>query len=552
MQKKNLISSTFFFFLLLFFLTDNAATAQSRPDNHFEVSRQLDIFSSILKEVEMFYVDSLDMEKTVRRGIDAMLEGLDPYTEYIPEKEMDNLRFLTTGEYGGVGAYIVRRPEGVIISEIIENMPAMSAGLKAGDRFLTIDTANVRDASSDRVSALLKGVPNSKLKVTVERKGEKKPLSFELARKQIIVNQVVYHGVLGSNTGYIYLKGFTDKSAAELKSAFEDLKGNHQIKSLILDLRNNGGGLLESAIQIVNMFVPKGKEVVSTKGKIQQIDRVYRTAADPLDTVMPIAVLINGNTASSAEIVSGALQDMDRAVLVGQRSFGKGLVQAPRELPYDGTIKITTSKYYIPSGRCIQQLDYSHRNADGSVASIPDSLTSVFYTAKGRPVRDGGGITPDVVVDEQKTPTLIYYLIQDMNILFDFVTDYVQKHPSIPAPDRFDVTDDDFEALKSRAREKNFSYDRQSAKILKTLKEAATFEGYMNENDSTVFSDLEARLTPDIDKDFTRFKSQIKQLMASEIVKRYYYERGAMIHNIREDATLDKAVEILRSSAAIE
>ncbi|MDR0538065.1 MAG: S41 family peptidase [Tannerellaceae bacterium] len=533
--------------LFLVLLSGANANAQNRTvaDNRFEISRQLDIFGSIVKEVEMFYVDSLDMEKTVRRGIDAMLEGLDPYTEYIPEKEMDALRFITTGEYAGVGAYIARRPEGVVITEIIENMPAMTAGLRAGDCFISIDTVNVQNESSERVSSLLKGVPNSKLKVKVSRKGEKKPISFEIIRKQIVVNQVVYYGVRNDDVGYVYLKSFTDKSAAEFKSAFDELKTKHNIKSLILDLRNNGGGLLESAVQIVNMFVPKGREIVSTKGKIPQWDRTYRTPAEPVDTVIPIAVLINGNSASAAEIVSGALQDLDRAVLVGQRSFGKGLVQAPRELPYDGSLKVTISKYHIPSGRCIQQIDYAHRGADGSAASIPDSLTSVFYTANGRPVRDGGGITPDFVVGDQQTPTIIYYLLQDLNVLFDYVTDYVQKHPTIPEPEKFEVTDDDFEALKALAKEKNFTYDRQSVKILKNLKDAATFEGYTSEADSTTFRELEARLTPNIDKDFARFETTIKQLMASEITKRYYFERGAMIQNLKDDAALNKAVEIL-------
>lgn len=533
--------------LCLLFLLGNSksaqAQAQTQDDKRFEVSKQLDIFNALVKEVEMFYVDTLDMEKTINRGIDAMLGGLDPYTEYIPEKDMGELKLITTGEYGGIGSYIRGREEGVIIVEPFEGMPAALAGLRAGDRILAIDTVNVEKESSDKVSELLKGVPNTKMTLKIQRPGEKKPRTVELTRKQILVDQVTYYGVRNNDIGYIYLKGFTDKSAQEVKAAFEDLRKNHQIKSLILDLRNNGGGLLESAVQIVNMFVPKGKEVVATRGKIKQWDRIYRTSSDPIDTVMPIAVLINGGTASAAEIVSGSLQDMDRAVLVGQRSFGKGLVQSPRELPYNGSVKITMSKYYIPSGRCIQQVDYSHRNADGSVGNIPDSLTHVFYTSKGRPVRDGGGVRPEFEIDDPKTPTLMYYLVNDY-VLFDFVTDYVQKHKTIAPVDEFEVTDKDFEDFKAYAKEKNFSYDRQSEKLLKNLKEVAEFEGYV-ESDSTLFNELEAKLTPDIERDFTRFKDEIKQMMASEIVKRYYFQKGELIQTLKDDPVLEKALEVL-------
>ncbi|MDH6304984.1 carboxyl-terminal processing protease [Parabacteroides sp. PF5-5] len=537
-------------FLMLLFLLGTALPIQAQKDNRFEVSKQLDIFNALVKEMEMFYVDTIDVDKTVRRGVDAMLGGLDPYTEYIPEQDMGDLKLITTGEYGGVGAYIRQRDEGVIIAEPFEGMPAALAGLRAGDRILAIDTADVEKATSDEVSNLLKGVPNTKMKLKIQRPGEKKARTVDVTRKQILVNQVTYYGVRNNDVGYIYLSGFTDKSAQEVKAAFEDLRTNHQIKSLVLDLRNNGGGLLESAVQIVNMFVPKGLEVVSTKGKISQWDRTYRTSNEPLDTVMPIAVLINGGSASAAEIVSGALQDLDRAVLVGQRSFGKGLVQSTRDLPYNGNLKITMGKYYIPSGRCIQQLDYSHRNPDGSVGNIPDSLTSVFYTSKGRPVRDGGGVRPEFEVEEPKTPTMMFYLVNDY-VLFDFVTDYVQKHKTIPPVDEFKVTDDDFEAFKAYAKEKNFSYDRQSEKILKNLKDVAEFEGYMD-SDSTMFKELESKLTPDIERDFDRFKDQVKKIMASEIVKRYYYQKGALIESLKDDAVLDKALEVLSNPVLME
>ena len=516
---------------------------QPKTESRFEVSKQLEILNALVKEVEMFYVDSVETEKMVRRGIDAMLKGLDPYTEYYPEQESDNMKLLVTGEYGGVGAYIRARDGGVIITEPFEGMPAAKAGLKAGDRILMIDTVDVKKATTERVSELLKGTPNSKVMLKIERKGEKKPLKVEVTRKQVALKQVVHYGVYGDHTGYIYLDGFKERSADEVLAALEDLKKNHHITSLILDLRDNGGGLLSSAVQIVNLFVPKGREVLSTRGKMKLWDRTYRTALDPIDSVIPLVVLINGNSASAAEIVSGALQDMDRAVLIGNRSFGKGLVQTPRELPYDGQVKITTSKYYIPSGRCIQQLDYSHRNADGTVSAIPDSLTSVFYTANGRPVRDGGGIRPDFEIEEKKAPTMLFYLLNGY-VLFDYVTDWVRAHPTIAPAKDFVFPDADYEAFKKHVKDAGFTYDRQSEKAMKNLKEVAELEGYLTE-DSAAFVALEARLKPDLDRDLDRYKEDIKKLIATEIVKRYYYQEGELIESLKGDKTLQKALEVL-------
>ena len=535
-------------FMSMCWLMGSMTPIQSQTDNRFEVSKNLDIFNALVKEVEMFYVDSVDVEKTVRRGIDAMLGGLDPYTEYYPEQDMDELKFMTTGEYGGIGSYIRGRKEGgVYIVEPFEGMPAAEAGLKAGDRILAVDTVDVKKKSSDEVSSLLKGVPNTKLRLKIQGPFDKKPREVELVRRQILENQVTYYGVRADSIGYIYLKGFTDKSAQEVKSAFEDLKKNHHIRSLVLDLRNNGGGLLESATQIVGMFVPKGSEVVSTKSKQSQWDRTYRTPVEPLDTTIPMAVLINGASASAAEIVSGSLQDLDRAVLVGQRSFGKGLVQSTRNLPYNSTLKVTMSKYYIPSGRCIQQLDYSHRRADGSVGAIPDSLTSVFYTANGRPVRDGGGITPDFRIEAPETPTLMFYLVTDF-LVTDFAAQWAHEHKKIASPEEFGVSDEDFEAFKAYAKEKNFTYDRQSERLLGELKEVAEMEGFLK-SDSTLFDALEAKLKPDIDRDFDQNKEQIKKLIASELMKRYYYQRGELINSLQNDPVLDKALEVLTDEA---
>jgi carboxyl-terminal processing protease len=456
---------------------------------------------------------------------------------------MGDLKFITTGEYGGIGSFIRERDGGVYIIEPFEGMPAALAGLKAGDKLLVIDGTDLTGMTSDKVSELLKGKPNTKMTLKIQRPNEKKPRTLELIRKQVLVDQVTYYGVRNDSIGYIYLKGFTDKSAQEVKAAFEDLKKNHHIKSLVFDLRNNGGGLLDGAVQIVGMFVPKGEVVLSTKGKIKQWDRTYRTATEPLDTVMPIAVLINGGSASAAEIVSGALQDMDRAVLVGQRSFGKGLVQSTRELPYNGNLKVTMSKYYIPSGRCIQAIDYSHKNPDGSAARIPDSLTTVFNTSKGRLVRDGGGVRPDFEVEEPKVPTIMYYLVSD-RVAFDFATEWAQRHPSIGTIESFRLSDADYEEFKKFAKDKNFTYDRQSEKLLKNLKEVAGFEGYLDES-SDEFKALEAKLTPNLDRDLDRFKDQITELLSAEIVKRYYYQKGELIQSLKKDKVLDKALEVL-------
>ena len=537
-QRSKILIRIFLLFLILL-----PVEGKSQADNRFEVSKNLDVFNALVKEVDMFYVDSVDVEKTVRTGIDAMLSTLDPYTEYIPEQEMGDLKFITTGEYGGIGSFIRERDGGVYIIEPFEGMPAALAGLKAGDKLLVIDGTDLTGMTSDKVSELLKGKPNTKMILKIQRPNEKKPRTLELIRKQVLVDQVTYYGVRNDSIGYIYLKGFTDKSAQEVKAAFEDLKKNHHIKSLVFDLRNNGGGLLDGAVQIVGMFVPKGEVVLSTKGKIKQWDRTYRTATEPLDTVMPIAVLINGGSASAAEIVSGALQDMDRAVLVGQRSFGKGLVQSTRELPYNGNLKVTMSKYYIPSGRCIQAIDYSHKNPDGSAARIPDSLTTVFNTSKGRLVRDGGGVRPDFEVEEAKVPTIMYYLVADM-VAFDFATEWAQRHPSIGTIESFRLSDADYEEFKKFAKEKNFTYDRQSEKLLKNLKEVAGFEGYLDES-SDEFKALEAKLTPNLDRDLDRFKDQITELLSAEIVKRYYYQKGELIQSLKKDKVLDKALEVL-------
>jgi carboxyl-terminal processing protease len=523
-----------------------AAARSDRDKYHFEVSKQLEIFNALVKEVEMFYVDSIEIHKLIKQAIDGMLKSLDPYTEFIPEEEMERYKVMLTGEYGGIGAYIRAREGGTVIIEPFEGMPAAEAGLRAGDLIVAIDTVNTERLSTDRVSELLKGVPNTKLTISYRRPGENVTRKADIVRKQVGVNQVAYHGVHGDKTGYICLKHFTDKSAQEVKAALDDLKKNRQIESLILDLRDNGGGVLEGAVQIVNLFVPKGQEVLSMKGRVSQLDRTYRTYNAPVDTVMPLIVLINENSASASEIVAGALQDIDRAVLVGQRSFGKGLVQSTRDLPYDGKLKVTTNKYYIPSGRCIQALDYSHRNSDGSVDAIPDSLTSIFYTANGRPVRDGGGIRPDFEVEEKTLPTMFFYLGMDRDlILFDFVTDWANKRQEIASPADFVFPEEDYEAFKKIMIERNFEYDRQSARSLNALKEISEYEGFLEE-DAQLFAALEQRLKPNLERDLERYKKDVIRLISSEIIKRYYFQRGEAQFSLRDDPTFQRALEILK------
>ena len=543
-------------------------TAQSKSnekDRYFDINKNIEIFNSVIKEIDLFYVDTLNVEKTIQKGIVSMLAGLDPYTNYITEEDMADFKYITTGEYAGIGSYITPRKLGdsyrVIISGPYEGMPAANAGLKDGDIILsvdnedmtTLDGAVVTEAAkagdlSSKVSGKLKGQAGTIVNIKVERFGEKKPIEFKFERKHIQVDAVPYFGVLtNGTTGYISFTGFTDKSSNSFKNAFLELK-NKGITSLVIDLRGNGGGILEESVQLVNLFVAKGQPVVSTKGKLKLADRVYRTTLSPIDTEIPLVVLVDRGSASASEIVSGALQDLDRAVIVGERTFGKGLVQLTRDLPYGGSLKVTSSKYYIPSGRCIQAIDYTHRNEDGSVGRIPDSLTTVFKTAIGREVRDGGGIVPDIAVKEDKTPSIVYYLINQY-IVFDFVTEWVSKHSTIAPIESFSVTDEDYEDFKAYVKsKKDFKYDILSEKTLNSLKEMMEYEGYL-ETANDEFKALEAKLSPNLDRDMESFKDDIKEYLNAEIAKRYYYGKGEIIESLKNDKILKEAVDILTDTA---
>lgn len=515
---------------------------KSGDDRNFQIAKNLDIFNSIVKELDMFYVDTIDPNKTIREGIDNMLYSLDPYTVYYPENDQDELEMMVKGSYGGIGSLIRYNPKSkyTVIAEPYEGMPAAESGLKAGDLLLEIDGKDLKGNSD--VSTLLRGQVGTSFKLKVQRPGVKEPLEFNIVRRSIQMPTIPYYGVMDGQVGYINLSSFSGNPSKDFKKAFLDLK-KQGITSLVIDLRNNGGGLLDQAVEIVNMFVPRGKTIVTTKGKIKQASNTYKTLREPLDTDIPIAVLVNSGTASSSEILSGSLQDLDRAVIVGNRTYGKGLVQVPRSLPYGGNLKITTSKYYIPSGRCVQAIDYAHRNEDGSVARIPDSLTTVFHTAAGREVRDGGGVSPDIEVKQERLPNILFYLVRD-NLIFDYATDYCLKHPAIASAKEFELTDADYEEFKNKVKGVDFKYDQQSEKILNTLKEAAEFEGYMKDA-SDEFKALENKLKHNLDRDLDYFSKDIKKMIAEEIIKRYYYQEGAIIQQLKDDKDLDEAVKVL-------
>lgn len=525
------------------------AWAQKEKNHDFVVAKNMDVFTSIYKNLDMMYVDTLDADEVIGNGINAMLRSLDPYTEYYPESEVKELKNMLTGKYAGIGSVVRYNYQlgYTVISEPYEGMPAQEAGLKKGDIILSINDSTMKGKEVSYVSDRLRGEPGTSFILKVKRPSTGKVMKVKLTRRTIQMPFIPYYGLLDGGIGYINFNSFTDQCAKDVRRAFIDLK-KQGAKKLVFDLRNNGGGSVSEAVSIVNMFLPKDKVVLTMKGKLQRANNEYKTTVEPIDTLMPIVVLVSGNTASAAEILSGSLQDYDRAIILGTRTYGKGLVQATMDLPYNGQMKLTTSKYYIPSGRCVQALNYKHAKG-GYVEHVPDSLTKAFYTAGGREVRDGGGVKPDVEVKPDSLPNIAYYLAgaRDSNeLMLNYEVDYIAKHPTIAPAKDFALTDADYEEFKARVLKADFKYDRETEKYLKDLMKLARFEGYYDDA-KPEFDALAKKLSHNVAKDLDYNKQYIKRLLENDIVAAYYYQGGAIRNSLRYDKQVKEAVRLLNT-----
>lgn len=525
------------------------AWAQKEKNHDFVVAKNMDVFTSIYKNLDMMYVDTLDADEVIGNGINAMLRSLDPYTEYYPESEVKELKNMLTGKYAGIGSVVRYNYQlgYTVINEPYEGMPAQEAGLKKGDIILSINDSTMKGKEVSYVSDRLRGEPGTSFILKVKRPSTGKVMKVKLTRRTIQMPFLPYYGLLDGGIGYINFNSFTDQCAKDVGRAFIDLK-KQGAKKLVFDLRNNGGGSVSEAVSIVNMFLPKDKVVLTMKGKLQRANNEYKTTVEPIDTLMPIVVLVSENTASAAEILSGSLQDYDRAIILGTRTYGKGLVQATMDLPYNGQMKLTTSKYYIPSGRCVQALNYKHAKG-GYVEHVPDSLTKVFYTAGGREVRDGGGVKPDVEVKPDSLPNIAYYLAgaRDSNeLMLNYEVDYIAKHPTIAPAKDFALTDADYEEFKARVLKADFKYDRETEKYLKDLMKLARFEGYYDDA-KPEFDALAKKLSHNVAKDLDYNKQYIKRLLENDIVAAYYYQGGAIRNSLRYDKQVKEAVRLLNT-----
>ena len=523
------------------------AAAQNDTDHNFTVAKNLEVFNAIYKNLDLLYVDRLPADTVIGNAVDAMLESLDPYTEYYPQAKGKDLKLLMTGKYAGVGALIRYSPKykNTFIDEPYENMPAANAGLRKGDLILAIDALSMEGKPTQFVSDHLRGDAGTTFMIKIKRPSTGKIMKLKITRGAIKMPAVPYYGLLGNGLGYINLNQFTEGAAKDFRRAFVDMKKDGMQK-LVIDLRNNGGGLENEAVDIVNLFVPKDLMIVSNRGKVKRLDRNYKTNSEPIDTVIPIVVLVNGNTASSSEITAGALQDLDRAVIMGTRTYGKGLVQTTVDLPYNGKLTLTTHKYYIPSGRCIQAVNYKH-DRGGYTEHVPDSLSRIFHTRNGREVRDGGGIKPDIEVKPDTASNIQSYLmsvIDSTETVLEYVLDYVAKHPTIVGPSEFELSDADYEAFKQHVLNSGFKYDGVSEKILKELVKTAKFEGYYDDAKAE-FEAIENKLKHNVAKDLDYNRDRIKQALAADIVGVYYYQRGTIAYTLKHDKQMKAAKKLL-------
>lgn len=517
----------------------------SYKDQDFEIIKNMDIYYTMFRELNLFYVEETDPGELIKTSIDGMLKSLDPYTVYIPESKIEDYRFMTTGHYGGIGALIRKSRDRIIIAEPYENFPVTKAGLRAGDIILEIDGISTDQKTTRAVSDKLKGQPNTEVSLKIKRPYVEEPFDVKLTREKIKINSVPYYGMLTDETGYILLSNFTEKSGKDVKNALIDLKENSGVKSVILDLRGNPGGLLIEAVNICNLFVDKGTEIVSTKGKAKQWNRTYKAMNNAVDNKMPVVVLVNRGSASASEIVSGTLQDLDRGVIIGEKTFGKGLVQTTRKLSYNAQLKVTTAKYYIPSGRCIQALDYSHRNEDGSVGKVPDSLITEYTTKNGRKVYDGGGIIPDIKV-EAISPANITISLVRKSLLFDFATKFRSENDSIIKAGEFKISGETYSDFIAFLADKKYDYETGCEKTIKKLEKNARQEKYFDDI-AFLIDSLRVILEREKENDIEKFSNQIKELLSEEIVSRYYYQEGRIEASLDFDKEIEKAIEILEN-----